>query len=421
MSLRIVIINPFEALPWEVKRPHRYNTLSAELVRRGHQVVWLTADFRHRTKRYRELPLSNDNTTVEVRLIHVPSYSQNISLRRLISHRFYARRVAKTLRVLQSLGSIDVVVASLPPIGSARCAMEFCANTGAVGLVDVLDAWPQALEVVFPRPLRKQLSALLLEFLRREVRIAAELASGLIGVSPEYLGYISGFRSTEVEVPQSVLLLGFDIEGVQLPETKQPNDPKKPLTAVYMGTFGRFYDLETIVRAAHICADRGIRFICIGDGPTHERVTQLARELQVDNVDFTGFVPDEDAYSILLNSDVGLVTYTADYPPSIPTKPFNYLFCGLAVVSSLEGSFAQILERERFGLQYQAGNAESLANALLHLDKHRELMHNMGARGLEYARSHMDGRSIYGQYADFIEELAVARRSEPGSPLPGGS
>jgi glycosyltransferase involved in cell wall biosynthesis len=419
MSLRIVIVNPFEALPWEVKRPHRYNTLSAELVRRGHQVVWLTADFRHRTKRYRKSPLSNNNTTVEVRLIHVPSYSQNISLRRLISHRFYAHGVSKTLRVLQSLGSIDVVVASLPPIGSARYAMEFCAGTGAVGLVDVLDAWPQALEVVFPQPVRRHLSALLLEFLRREVGIAADLASGLIGVSPEYLGYISGFRKTEVDIPQSVLLLGFDIEGVQLPETKKLNDPNKPLTAVYMGTFGRFYDLETIVRAAHVCADRGIRFICIGDGPTHERVTQLARELQLDNVDFMGFVPDEAAYSILLNSDVGLVTYTADYPPSIPTKPFNYLFCGLAVVSSLKGSFEQILHHEQFGLQYEAGNTESLANALIYMDKHRDLLHNMGVKGMEYARKHMDGRSIYSQYADFIEELVMERRPEPGSPLSG--
>ena len=66
-------------------------------------------------------------------------------------------------------------------------------------------------------------------------------------------------------------------------------------------------------------------------------------------MDFTGYIPDEAAYFMLLDSDVGLVTYTADYPPSIPTKPFNYLFCGLAIVSSLEGSFAQILEREQFG------------------------------------------------------------------------
>jgi glycosyltransferase involved in cell wall biosynthesis len=358
---------------------------------------------------------------VEVRLLHVPTYPKNISLRRLISHRVYARRIAQTLKALQAESNIDVVVASLPPISSARRAMEFCTDAGAVGIVDALDVWPQVFEVVFPEPVRRQISALLLAPLETEVKTAAKLASGLVGVSPEYLSYVAGFREADTEVPQAVFLLGFDIEGVQVPEIRPRKDPTNPLAVVYMGTFGRFYDLETVVHAASICARRGIRFTCIGMGPTHQRITHLARELALDNIEFPGFVPDQTAYSHLLNSDVGLVTYTADYPPSIPTKAFNYLFCGLAVVSSLKGSFAQILERERFGLQYQAGNAESLANALLHLDKHRDLVHNMGVRGMEYARKHMDGRSIYGQYADFMEELVVARRPESGTPLSGGS
>lgn len=417
MSLRIVIVNPFEAMPWEAKRPHRYNGLSSELVQRGHQVVWLSADFRHRTKSYRESAPAQNDTGVEVKLLHVPPYPTNISLRRLLSHRTYAQGVAEALRALQAESAIDVVVASLPPISSARRAMEFCADAEAVGIVDTLDVWPQVLEVVFPQPARKQLSALLLAPLRREVKTAAELASGMVGVSPEYLGYLAGFRKGRDEVPQEVFLLGFDIEGMQVPETKPRRDPTNPLAVVYMGTFGRFYDLETVVRAASICTGHNIRFTCIGIGPTHQRVTHLARELGLDNIEFPGFVPDQTAYSHLLESDVGLVTYTADYPPSIPTKPFNYLSCGLAVVSSVEGSFAQILEREQFGLQYQAGNAESLANALLFMDKDRDLVHNMGTSGMQYARKHMDARAIYRQYADFVEKLAADQKSAPDALL----
>lgn len=407
MSLRVVIVNPFEAMAWEGKRPHRYGGLSSELVRRGHQVTWLSTDFRHRTKQYRESVPPDGSSGVDVRFLHVPAYPKNISLRRLASHRAYARGVAETLKALQREEPIDVVVASLPPINSARRAMEFCTDVGALGIVDALDAWPQVLEVVFPPAVRKQLGAVLLAPLRRDVKIAAALASALVGVSPEYLGYVSGFRESEPAVPQAVFLLGFDIEGVTVPAAKPRKDPSRPLEVVYMGTFGRFYDLETIVRAAQICTDRTIQFTCIGDGPTRQRVTQLAGDLGLTNVAFPGFVPDEAAYAQLLSSDIGLVAYTEDYPPSIPTKPFNYLSLGLAVVSSLEGSFRKIMQREQFGLQYQAGNAESLVHALIHMDKCRDLVHNMGERGMEYAREHLDARVIYGQYADFIEQVAT--------------
>jgi glycosyltransferase involved in cell wall biosynthesis len=408
-SMRIVIVYPFDPFPWEAKRPMRYTMLSTELARRGHQVTWISADFRHQTKAYRPGPAQRTVDGIDYRLIHVPSYKLNISLRRLWSHRVYARRAGRLLRRLHAETPIDLVLASNPPIESVRTAMQFCAEAGLPGLVDVRDAWPKVLEAAFPPAVRGPLSRVLLAPLRRDLRLAANLVSGAVACSQEYLNYFLSFRQNPMDIPQAVFLLGFGVADVHLPEKRVPKDPREPLTVVYLGKFGRFYDLETVVYAAQALAPRGIRFICIGDGPTRSRITHLARGLGLENIEFPGYVPFEEAYPTLFSSDVGLVPYRLEYPPSIPNKPFNYLFCGLALVSSLSGSFSQMLQREQFGLEYQAEDPASLVEALLKMDTDRDMVYAMGKRGAAFARRYLDGRQIYRQYADWIEDMVRSK------------
>jgi glycosyltransferase involved in cell wall biosynthesis len=383
--------------------------LSAELVRRKHRVVWISADFRHQTKAYRSSPPADWIGAADITALHVPRYSTNVSLRRLFSHRIYARRVVQKLEKVHHEHPLDLVVASIPPLRSARNAMAFCNKKGIPGVIDVEDLWPEVFENAFPRLIRPTLSWWLLGQLRREARTAYELASGLVGVSPEYLRHATSVRKDGPPVPQAVFLLGFDITGVPLPVTRKPPDRAAPLVVVYMGKFGHFYDLETVVLAADRCRSQNIRFVCMGDGPTYARITKQVERLGLGNISLPGFVPDEQAYPLLHQADVGLVPYRSDYPDSIPTKPSNYLFAELAVVSSLGGSFKEIMIEERFGLSYQAEDPDSLARALVQLERDRRATREMGTRGAIYARGHLDGRIIYGRYSDWLEELAASR------------
>lgn len=405
--MHVVIVNPYDFLPWESNRRYRYSMLAAELALRGHRVSWITSDFLHVTKQYRKQPTSDRNQDLRAVFVHVPPYYRNVSLRRIINHRAYARGVLDSLKSLHVSEPIHLAVASIPPTESARVAMEFCAETGILGLVDMQDPWPRDLESFFPKSIRKFLSSLLLTSFRQDVKIAANLASGLVAISPESLDYLASFRNHQNPLTQASFTLGFDTQEVQIPE-KEPPNKSSSIIASYIGTFGYSYDLETVVRSADICANKNIQFILIGDGPTYSSVRKLAEDLGLTNVTFTGRIPFDSALPILLKSDIGLVPYVAAFPPNTVNKTFEYLFLGLPVISSLRGMFEQDLQEFKLGLQYEAENADSLANALLYLNENRHLLNEMGKRCLEYAKTNMDGKKIYEKYADFIEELFAA-------------
>ncbi len=404
--MHVVIANPFDRLPWESKRRGRYGQLSAELGRRGHRVTWLTADFHHATKRYREYRYAVSGPQgVQIVLLHVPPYPGNICIQRLVSHWCYARAVSRALRELNTSCRVDLVLASIPPIGSARAAMDFASEVGIFGVVDIQDAWPKVLELAFSQPLRVLARTALLAASRRDAASAVDLAQALVAVSPEYLAYAKSLRSARVGLPEAVFPLGFDAAQVYPPPQACPASSGS-LTAAYIGNFGRFYDLDTVIRAAGICAPRGIRVTLIGDGPTYGHVKELAAKLGIGNVDFRGRMRFENAVPLLMSSHVGLIPITADWPPNTPNKAFDYMFMGLPIISSIGGSFRATLQSAGFGLSYDPGDAESLARALGLLDSHRHMLQDMGERALMYAQAHWDGQVIYSQYADFLESVA---------------
>jgi glycosyltransferase involved in cell wall biosynthesis len=398
--MHVAIINPFDALPGEGQRTFRYTMLANELASRGHKVTWITANFSHGYKKYRNQPEIDESKGLSIIMAPVPPYTNNISLQRVTNHQVYAAEVLKTLREIHSEQSLNLVVASIPPTVSARVAMEFCAEVKIPGVIDMQDPWPRVLESVFPKQLRSVLSAILLKSFRQDVETAADLASGFVTISPENLEYLSSFRTDHGKLPKAVFDLGLDKQIVEVPP-RPPKEPNAPLTVAYIGNFGYMNDLETVVKAAAIRSN--VQFVLIGDGPTYKPATKLAQKLKLTNVEFVGRVPFEAAIPRLLASDVGLVAHSASFPPSTVNKAFDYLCLGLPVISSLRGAFARDLEQFKFGLQYEAENAESLAAAIAQFDQNRTLISTMAIDGLAYAKTKMDGKAIYRQYADFLE------------------
>ncbi len=405
--MNIAIVNPFDPLPWESKRRARYSMLANELVDRGHRVSWITADFFHGNKQYRQQPTTNENIEIQVLFIKVPPYYKNISPQRIISHHAYATGVSQALKSLNESDQIDLVIASIPPTSSARAAMEFCSETGIIGIIDMQDAWPKAIESIFPSFLRNLLSKILLRSLAEDVKLAVKLADGLVGVSPDFIDYLLGFQDTPKPIEKALLPLGFDTQFFQISELLS-KDLNLPLVVSYIGNFSYFYDLETVVRAAKECENKPIKFNLIGDGSTYDQIKHLANKLSLTNINFTGQLPFEMALSILLESDIGLLPYTSDWPPNMPNKVFDYLFLGLPVISSITGYFKETLDEYKFGSHYEAGSVESLTAKLLDFYERRELLPQMGRSGLEYARKNMDGKIIYQQYADFLENFTIA-------------
>lgn len=384
--------------------------LAAALNGQGHHVVWLSANFHHARKAAREMQIS-DNLKLDIHLVTVPPYKNNISPARIRSHLVYAQQIHRLLYQIHSVAPLDVVVSSIPPIVSTYHAMRFCAEKKVIGVIDLQDAWPQALELALPTILRKAAHFTIINLLERLVTMSTNRASALVAVSNTYLSYLTSFTNNNSSIPRMVFPLGFDTAVLNASHDSPSFKPADtPLQVIYIGTFGRFYDLETVIYAASLCKAHPIQFVLIGDGPKYAAVTTLAEKLNLANVTFTGRIPFEEALPFLRRSHLGLVPLTADWPPSVPNKMFDYLSIGLPVLFSTTGELETELDNQGLGFKYRPEDADSLAMNLIKLCADGKSLRNLQNKTRTYFQSRMDGAVIYEKYAAFLENLFLARR-----------
>jgi glycosyltransferase involved in cell wall biosynthesis len=137
---------------------------------------------------------------------------------------------------------------------------------------------------------------------------------------------------------------------------------------VFIGTFGRTYDLSTVISAARELNRQGddqIQFVLCGHGERADEWRRAAAGLK--NVVFPGWV-DAAQWTYLQGlRTVGLAAYARNAPQSIPNKLFEYMSGGAPVLSSLQGEGAQFLKENSCGLTYMPGDPASFLSALADL------------------------------------------------------
>jgi glycosyltransferase involved in cell wall biosynthesis len=167
--------------------------------------------------------------------------------------------------------------------------------------------------------------------------------------------------------------------------------PEAP-TVGFIGTFGPWHGgrvLPEIVAA--VARERGdARWIVVGDGALMGEVRALLDRLGVaDRVTLTGVVPHERAVEFLAACDVCVSPHVPNADGSrffgSPTKLFEYMGLGRAIVASDLEQIGEVIEHERTGLLVPPGDAEAAADAVVRLLGDEALRGRLGAAALEEA------------------------------------
>jgi len=153
----------------------------------------------------------------------------------------------------------------------------------------------------------------------------------------------------------------------------------------FVGTFGPWHGVEALARSITLLPpDRKIRFLLVGSGALRGRVEDILREADAaDRVIFTGPVAHErvpkllDACDVLASPHVPLEG-GAEFFGS-PTKLFEYMAMGQAIVASRLGQIGEVLTDEETALLVEPGNAQQLTDAILRLSESPELRERLGA------------------------------------------
>ena len=126
-----------------------------------------------------------------------------------------------------------------------------------------------------------------------------------------------------IKKPNEAIYIGVDT-SLFFPIEK----PKKDKTIVgFYGSFNPLQGIDKIVRAAHLLKDDpSIHFRIIGSGSTYKKVTALAKELKVSNIEFVHNVPYEKLNDAINEFDICLGVFGESIKTDvvIPNKIYHY-------------------------------------------------------------------------------------------------
>jgi glycosyltransferase involved in cell wall biosynthesis len=176
----------------------------------------------------------------------------------------------------------------------------------------------------------------------------------------------------------------------------------------FIGTFGRTYELETVIRVARSLHEKGddrAQFVLSGEGGRLEQCRKLADGLP--NVVFTGWLNSTEIEWMMDVADIGLAAYVRDAPQGLPNKIFEYLAGGLTIVSSLGREAAELLDSTGCGLTYIAENPDSLMSQLTRLLDDPLLLSRMKTAARNTFDQKFSSRHVYKPYIELIESLGA--------------
>ncbi len=315
--------------------------------------------------------------------------------------------VTSFLLGLRATGRADVVVVSSPTFFSVFSAWVLARWKRAPLVVEVRDLWPAIfveLGVLRSGPVIRLLEAL---------EMAAYRAAEAVVVVTE------GFRDDLVRrgVPAAkvhVIPNGADLErfdGQLGDERARVELGAKPgdTVVLYIGAHGISHGLEAVADAAAKLTGEPVHFAFVGEGAAKERLEARVRDLGLTNVTLLPGVAREEVPRLLAAADICLVPLrdVALFSSFIPSKIFEYLAASKAVIGSVRGEPARILEAAG-AVVVEPEDAAAVADAVRDLAAHPPRRAAMGRRGRAYVAERFDRKVLAERYRAILGDVARA-------------
>lgn len=411
--MRVWLITVGEPLPCDDgnNRYLRTGVLAEHLVGNGHDVTWWSSTFDHSRKRQRENADKKISmgTNFNIWLLHATGYRKNISLARLINHGSAARKFRKYSRQEQRP---DILLSSLPTVELCAEAVDYGRKNKVPVLIDVRDLWPDVF-IDFCPDFAEPVINMGLWLYERKTNFVLSKCTGILGISEKYLDWGLNRAGRTRGENDAVVPLGYKKpavtkNGIDRAESSLASIgvDRNKVICWFVGSFGRTYDLATVIQSARKLEAEGhdkVQFVLSGDGDRYWEWKSLADGLS--NVIFTGWIHSEQIAFLSSIADIGLQAYAPHAPQGLANKLFEYMSSGLAILSSLDGENAKLLEDYECGLTYPAGDSAVLSEQIVKLVENRELMNRFQQNAVRLFRENFQAEQVSRKINRHLEEV----------------
>ena len=309
----------------------------------------------------------------------------------------------------RACGPADTVVVSSPTFFSIGAAWVLARLKRARFVVEIRDLWP----AIFV-----ELGVLTN---RRVIRLLERLELAAYAAADQVVVVSEGFREDLIRrgvAPAKVHTIRNGVDtGRFTPSAVADPAVRARLGAgpgdclvLYAGTHGISQGLPAIADAAAQLAGQRVRFAFVGDGADKRRLEQRVAELGLRNVVLLPGVPNAEMPGLLAAADICLVPLRQVplFATFIPSKMFEYLAAGKAVIGSVEGEAAQIL-REAEAVVVPPEDSTALADAIAALAADPGRRAAMSQAGRALAERCYDRAALAREYRKILDQAGEGR------------
>lgn len=220
-----------------------------------------------------------------------------------------------------------------------------------------------------------------------------------------------GVASSKVTViPNAVNVESFQLANPPDPVLLEKLGLSGHTVIGFIGSFYAYEGLDLLVAAlpALLKVRPDVKLLLVGGGSQESNLRQQAQQLGVaDKVVFAGRVPHQD-----VNKYYDLIKVLA-YPRHpmrltelvTPLKPLEAMAQGQLFVASDVGGHKELVQHNRTGVLFQAGNADALSQSLLDLLNNPDLWPVLKANGREFVEKVRNWKNSVANYVGPYEAL----------------
>lgn len=304
----------------------------------------ITTDFNHGRKLYYE---PEEMSHPDQIILHVPAYKKNLSLKRILSHIVFARKVKKYLYSLTDKPT--AVYCAMPTSYAAFICAKYCKLNGIKFIIDVIDLWPDSL-----LPLVKG-KAIIKAFLfpwSYLTKYAYRQANVIMGESVKYVNEAKKYNTKASAHP---IYLGVDADYIKKVKENNVINLEKPdgeIWIAYAGSLGVSYDFDTLLNAVYSIHDKyKYKLWFIGDGVQRNKIEKSINEKGL-SATITGFVSHDQLLSYLAYCDIAVNIFRENTKVVYSYKFNDYVAMDCFVLNSLAGETADMVDEYKIGRNF---------------------------------------------------------------------
>jgi colanic acid biosynthesis glycosyl transferase WcaI len=391
---------------------NRVSEMARQWVREGHDVTVLTAFPHHPTgvipaeyEGYRFLREERDGVHVVRTYIYVAP-NKGI-LKRSLS--YFSWMFSSMLLGGPRTPRPDVLVATSPQF---LCALSgfFIARAKRVPFVlEIRDLWPDSILAV--GALKEGFT---ISVLRALERFLYAVADAIVIVSPGFRPHMRALGIADEKV--HLLPNGVDLDrfspGSADCDVYAEHGIGGSFRVLYTGTVGMAHGLEIMLEAGEQLRDLPeVAMVVVGEGARRADLLQEVARRGLTNVHFVPMQPRETMTDWIRGASAVLVHLrkTALFEGVLPSKMFEYMGCGKAILMGVGGSAAEIVEEAECGFRFEPANAGELVQLIRRLMNERPELERRGASGRAYVERFYDREKLAAKYVTDILEPVVRK------------